>query len=118
MREGQRREAGSGRVPLGWRLSETVAAAAFCVPFGALRGPNRGRQRVARARQAALYLAHVAIGGALTSVGRHFGRDRTTVRHACMRIEDRRDDPAFDLALIHLEFAMQRWLARYGGGAR
>ena len=29
-------------------------------------------------------------------VAEAFGRDRTTVRHACRVVEDRRDDPAYD----------------------
>ena len=48
----------------------------------------------------AMYLAHVAFGLTFTRVGICFGRDRTTVRHACALIEDRRDDPALELALV------------------
>lgn len=51
----------------------------------------------------AMYLAHVAFGLSFTRVGICFGRDRTTVRHACALIEDRRDDPGYDLALSALE---------------
>lgn len=60
---------------------------------------TRGRARVALARQVAMYLAHVVFGLSLTQVGLVFGRDRTTVAHACSVIEDRRDDACFDRAL-------------------
>ena len=39
-----------------------------------------------------MYLAHVTCGLSLTEVGEVFARDRTTVAHACGRVEDLRDD--------------------------
>jgi hypothetical protein len=57
------------------------------------------------ARQIAMYLAHVGFGLSMAEVGRAFGRDRTTVVHACHLIEDRRDDVSFDQMLDHLEQA-------------
>jgi chromosomal replication initiation ATPase DnaA len=54
----------------------------------------------------ALYLVHVAYGFTLTQVGTMFRRDRTTVAHACIIIEDRRDDLAFDVLLDDLETAV------------
>jgi chromosomal replication initiation ATPase DnaA len=50
-----------------------------------------------------MYLAHVSCGLSLTAVGQVFARDRTTVAHACGRVEDLRDDPAFDRCLELLE---------------
>jgi hypothetical protein len=84
------------------------------LPTGALRA-GRGTRKIAFARQLAMYLTHVGFGLNLTEVGACFERDRTTVRHACALIEDRRDQPAFDLAvcaletgLAHLAFGLQR----------
>lgn len=57
---------------------------------------SRCRKKTALARQLAMYLAHVVLGRSLTEIGEAFGRDRTTVSHACALIEDMRDDPAFD----------------------
>jgi chromosomal replication initiation ATPase DnaA len=71
-----------------------------------LRGADRGPQPIARARQRVMYLAHVAGGLSLTAVGIAFGRDRTTVRHACALWEDARDDPAIDLSLATAEAAL------------
>jgi chromosomal replication initiation ATPase DnaA len=73
--------------------------------------PSRGRKRCARARQMAMYLAHVAGGLSLSAVGRLFGRDRTTVAHACALIEDARDDAGFDRVVARLEQALISQLA-------
>ncbi len=64
---------------------------------------SRLKQNVADARQLAMYLAHVLLGLTLTQVGGFFGRDRTTVAHACSRIEDERDAPDRDAAIQTLE---------------
>ena len=85
------------------RLAEVTIAAVSHVPAASLRQTSRGRRPIALARQTAMYLAHVAFGLTLTRVGICFGRDRTTVRHACALIEDRRDDPALEFALSALE---------------
>jgi hypothetical protein len=53
-----------------------------------------------------MYLALVPCGFKLTDTGRLFGRDRTTVAHACGVIEDMRDDPLFDRALDLLEWVV------------
>jgi chromosomal replication initiation ATPase DnaA len=55
-----------------------------------------------------MYLAHVGFGLSMAEVGRAFGRDRTTVVHACHLIEDRRDEVRFDQMLDHLEQAATR----------
>ncbi len=61
----------------------------------------------ARARQLAMYLAHVVLGESLTDIGAAFGRDRTTVSYACNLIEDMRDDVAFDREVTDLEMRLQ-----------
>lgn len=58
-----------------------------------------------------MYLAHVVCGISLTEVGILFGRDRTTVSHACGVIEDKRDDLAFDRTMDNLERAIARLLS-------
>lgn len=69
---------------------------------------SRCRAETARARQLAMYLAHVVLGQSLTSIGIAFGRDRTTVSHACALIEDLRDDPIFDEEVTRLEFMLEQ----------
>ncbi len=85
---------------------EHTVALVFEVSAGDLRAPTRGRAPVAFARQVAMYLMHVACGQSMSDIGSHFGRDRTTVAHACGLIEDRRDEPVFDLSLEQLESAI------------
>lgn len=88
------------------RLVEVAVSALSGVSASLLRGRSRGRARAARARQVAMYLAHVVFGLSLSRVGVCFGRDRTTVRHACALIEDRRDDPAAEFGLAVVELAL------------
>ncbi|WP_338049388.1 helix-turn-helix domain-containing protein [Rhizobium tubonense] len=54
------------------------------------------RRTLCHVRQIAMYICHVALRIPLHEIGLAFGRDRTTVGHACHVVEDRRDDPAFD----------------------
>ena len=93
-------------------LSIAVAGAIFGASPHAIATSTR-RAPIARARQFAVYLHHVALGESLSACARLFARDRATVRHACARIEDMRDDPHFDFATTLLEQALiaQRDLA-------
>jgi chromosomal replication initiation ATPase DnaA len=91
----ERRHSRSADVRL-CRLIGRLVANALGVTARELRGPSRGQASVAFARQAAMYVGHVVFGLSLTRLGRGFGRDRTTARHACRIIEERRDDPAVD----------------------
>ncbi|MDX2308487.1 MAG: helix-turn-helix domain-containing protein [Hyphomicrobium sp.] len=77
-------------------IIEQSVAQVFGIALRDLEGPTRGRAHVALARQIAMYTCHVSCGRSLTDVGRIFGRDRTTVAHACSLVEDRRDDALFD----------------------
>jgi len=85
------------------RLAMDLAAYACAVEPGEMSARTRGSAEVAAARQLAMYLAHVAGGMSLARVAYAFGRDRSTVAHACRTIEDRRDDPAFDAQVEMLE---------------
>lgn len=91
-------------------LIEMAVAWVFGVQYEAIAGSTRGRARAALARQVAMYLAHVVCGYSLTRVGDMFGRDRTTVAHACMVVEDRRDGACFDRTLELLELAVSSLL--------
>lgn len=91
---------------------ESVVTQVFGVTHADLSIRSRGKAHVALARQVAMYLTHVVCGLTLTEVGQLFGRDRTTVAHACAVVEDRRDDLVFDRALDLLEWALPSLLAR------
>jgi chromosomal replication initiation ATPase DnaA len=73
-----------------------IAAALYGVPSRELRSQGRASNATARVRQIAMYVCHVILGLSMSEVGRGFGRDRTTVMHACHLIEDMRDDAEFD----------------------
>ncbi|MGH6925500.1 MAG: helix-turn-helix domain-containing protein [Propylenella sp.] len=98
------------------RFIETLVAAALGIGLAELRAHSRGRAAVAFARQTAMYLAHVHLGISLSQVGRTFGRDRTTVAHACACVEDRRDDPKFERVLDFLESALDGWRRSFLSG--
>ncbi|MFC5385331.1 helix-turn-helix domain-containing protein [Aquamicrobium segne] len=78
-----------------------MAAALFALSSKELRKPGRTSQPVSRVRQISMYVAHVVLSLTMTDVGRGFGRDRTTVMHACQIIEELRDDPEFD-RVVHM----------------
>ncbi|MDR7031715.1 chromosomal replication initiation ATPase DnaA [Mesorhizobium sp. BE184] len=73
-----------------------IVAAFFAVSSKELRKAGRTAVPVSRVRQIAMYVAHVVLQLTQAEVGRGFGRDRTTVLHACQVIEDMRDDQEFD----------------------
>ncbi|WP_328286603.1 helix-turn-helix domain-containing protein [Pseudorhizobium marinum] len=58
---------------------------------------RRDRRRLAcHVRQISMYVCHVALRMPQQDIGVAFGRDRTTVSHACHVVEDRRDDRIYD----------------------
>lgn len=84
-----------------------IMAALFNVSSKEIRRPGRGDVGVARMRQVAMYVAHVALGLSMRDIGRGFARDRTTVLYACHLIEDLRDDPEFDRTIHMAERVVQ-----------
>jgi hypothetical protein len=103
----------TARLSLAERASEASAAAWRLVPPHALRHVSRCAAPIASARQAAIYFEHVVFAANLTRAGRIFGRDRTTARHACSRMEDWRDDPRIDRAFDALEPALRSWVRAF-----
>ncbi|WP_313194134.1 helix-turn-helix domain-containing protein [Shinella zoogloeoides] len=61
------------------------------------------RRTTCHVRQIAMYVCHVVLRLSLSEIGMAFGRDRTTVGHACNVVEDRRDDAAFDAFVSAIE---------------
>ena len=68
------------------RIVKQVAAA-FGVTQKELLGPSRLR-RVMLPRQVAMYLARELSGLSLPRLGAAFGRDHTTILHACRKVEE------------------------------
>lgn len=88
-------------------LVRQVVATASGLPELALDGRDRGTL-AGRARQTSYYLAHVGFGWTLERTAAAFGRQRSTVSHACRQVEDRRDDRSYDEALGELEVVLRR----------
>lgn len=103
--------AGAAAGCLSCRAAVSVVAAECGLTIEILLAHHRSTAPVAQARQLAMYLAHVAMGLPQTEVARAFRRDRTTVAHACRRIEDLRDRSAFDADVSRLEQCV-RWIVK------
>lgn len=102
-------------------LAAAAAASACGARFDELLSPARGSRGAARARQFAVYLHLIALGDSVSACARAFGRDRATVRHACARIEDLREEARVDHCLARLETALAAYremvLSLAGGAA-
>ncbi len=81
-----------------------LMTAEFLFVSGDRIGMRRERRRLAcHVRQIAMYVCHVALQMRMTAIGEGFGRDRSTVAHACAVVEDRRDDRDFDEFVAAIE---------------
>jgi Bacterial dnaA protein helix-turn-helix len=98
-------------------LAMSLAAYALDIPLSTI---NAGRRNTdaAFARQVAMYIAHVAFGMSIIRVASAFGRDRSTVAHACHLIEGKRDDRRFDRWLDALERSAASAPAPFIAGGR
>ena len=85
------------------RIVRQVAAEMLMLASDRVQMRRDRRRANCHVRQIAMYVCHVALGISLSDIGQAFGRDRTTVSHACGVVEDRRDDPAFDDFVSALE---------------
>jgi hypothetical protein len=86
--------AGAGGAPQDWFAftARRLVGAEFRVAESEMASQSRARAEVAFARQVAMYLAHVCYRLTYQEVADAFGRERTTVAHACAVVEDRRDE--------------------------
>ncbi len=89
-------------------LAASIASYAVGIPQHNIVDDARGSPQTAFARQLAMYLCHVGFELSLARVAAAFGRDRSTVAHACREIEDRREDGQFDLWVSALEGMLHR----------
>lgn len=89
-------------------LAAGVASFALGVPRHRILEDRRGGAQVAFARQVAMYLCYTAFELSLARVAAAFGRDRSTVAHACHAIEDRREQAQFDLWIAGLETMLRQ----------
>jgi chromosomal replication initiation ATPase DnaA len=88
-------------------MAQAVAAHAYGVRTDELLRRD-GDDAVHRARQVAMYLAHIVLRLGQRECGRGFGRDHKAVANACRRVEEARKDPAFDRTVQWLESLLRR----------
>jgi len=75
----------------------------FHIPLAELKSKNR-TQRVAFCRHVAMYLCRKITSNSFPRIGEHFGRDHSTVIHACNLIERRvNNDSAFRFLIAKIE---------------
>jgi len=89
------------------QLATGIVAFALGFELTDMIGNSRGSKRVCTVRQLAMYLTYTAFEMSLSRCAYAFGRDRSTVAHACHAVEDRRDDAAFDDWLDGLETGLK-----------
>ena len=90
------------------RLSADIVGYSLGVASAEIFADGKGTPESAFARQVAMYLCYTAFEISLARVAVAFERDRSTVSHACHRIEDRRDEPQFDRWIESLEVMARR----------
>lgn len=86
----------------------------FEVSVESLRGRTRGIAPICQARQICMYLLHTSFSIPYPEIGQLFRRDRTTISHACMVVEDLRDDCGIDQNLTRLESIMETIRSLHG----
>ncbi len=91
------------RTRLLYSFVNQMVAAAFEIKADALMHNQRGDARTSRARQIAMYLINTSLSQSFVEVAAFYGRDRTTVSHACTVVEELRDIAEFDTRLSELE---------------
>lgn len=79
----------------------------YKIDYHYLLSAHRHPAPIARARQVAMYLCHTLLAQSYSQIGFFFNRDRTTVAHACSRIEDLRDGTLFDSEINRLESSIR-----------
>ena len=78
------------------------------VPAPSILCEPRGSEKVADARAMAMYLLHVGFALPQSRVAAAFQRDRTTISHACIKVEKMRERPEMDRTLTQLEACVQQ----------
>jgi chromosomal replication initiation ATPase DnaA len=90
-------------------LAQAIAAQIYAVTAAEMGGPTRGRPRAARARQIAIHLARSVFDLSQLQLAAAFGRDRSTICHACNLIARlREENDEFDSTLRWMESHLRR----------
>lgn len=96
------------------KMVQTIAAEMVFLTGSPQASARDRRFALAHIQQISMYVCHVVLQMTMTEIGIAMGRDRTTVGHACARVEDRRDDRAYDQLIA----AVERVVGNFFGPAR
>ncbi|CAN1508782.1 Chromosomal replication initiator, DnaA C-terminal [Rhabdaerophilaceae bacterium] len=101
------------RQSYGIRAAESAAANWLGACLRDVRSQTRCSDKAAAARRFGMYFAVELFCRSFTRVGHAYGRDRTTVRHACRRAAqlNRSGESAF--MIMALEAGLRLWSARF-----
>jgi chromosomal replication initiator protein len=90
------------QVNISTEIIQKVVADYFSLLSSDIKGKKRS-QNIVFPRQIAMYIAREITGFSTTEIGQSFGRDHTTVMHACQKIEERKQaDPTLDSTIQNL----------------
>ncbi|MGO4352496.1 helix-turn-helix domain-containing protein [Rhizobium sp. RAF36] len=78
------------------RIAQKITAEMVMIAGSRMLERRDRRRMLCHVRQISMYACHTALQFSQQEIAGGFGRHRTTVAHACMIVEQRRDDPAFD----------------------
>src|SRR5689334_11829024 len=103
-------ENSTGVGPSNWGigLAQAVAAHSFGVPIESMTADEAGTRRDTRARHVAMYLSRMVLKLRAPEIARAFRRTHPAVLNACKRVEEAREDPAFDRTVEWLETTLRR----------
>lgn len=87
---------GDGQIDITTESIQNAVARHYGFDQAALRGKSR-RAEVVRARQVAMYLCREIVKNSYAEIGLQFGRDHSTVMHACGKISDLLDEDEADV---------------------
>jgi chromosomal replication initiation ATPase DnaA len=90
-------------------LAKAITMQIYAIGASEMQGTTRGRPRAARARQIAVHLARSVFALSHGQLAVEFGRDRSTISHACNLIDRlRSQDGEFDSTLRWMEAHLRR----------
>ena len=99
------------------RIAQELTTEMVMLVGGRLLARRDRRRTLCHVRQIAMYVCHVALQIPHDDIAGAFGRNRSTVGHACMTVEERREDAAFDDFVSAVERAVKSIFRSAGGAA-
>jgi len=78
------------------RIAQKITAEMVMITGSRMLERRDRRRMLCHVRQISMYACHTALQLSQQDIACGFGRHRSTVAHACMIVEQRRDDAAFD----------------------